>query len=55
MERYKEKIPLDTCVVKSIVKSIENADYLYQNYLQKKSSQQITGVRGQNGIISTEK
>ena len=33
MERYKEKIPLDTCVVKSIVKSIENADYLYQNYI----------------------
>lgn len=56
MERYKEKIPLDTCVVKSIVKSIENADYLYQNYLQEEKFPPDNGSGGgQNGIISTEK
>ena len=55
MERYKEKIPLDTCVVKSIVKSIENADYLYQNYLQEeKFPTDRNGSEGANGIISTE-
>ena len=56
MERYKEKIPLDTCVVKSIVKSIENADYLYQNYLQEEKIPTDNGSGGgQNGFISTEK
>ena len=56
MERYKEKIPLDTCVVMSIVKSIENADYLYQNYLQEEKFPTDNGSGGgQNGIISTEK
>ena len=55
MKRYKEKIPLDTCVVKSIVKSIENADYLYQNYLQEEKFPTDNGSEGQNGIISTEK
>ena len=46
MERYKEKIPLDTCVVKSIVKSIENADYLYQNYLQEEKFPTDNGSEG---------
>ena len=46
MERYKEKIPLDTCVVKSIVKSIENADYLYQNYMQEEKFPTDNGSGG---------
>lgn len=46
MKRYKEKIPLDTCVVKSIVKSIENADYLYQNYLQEEKFPTDNGSEG---------
>ena len=55
MERYKEKIPLDTCVVKSIVKSIENADYLYQNYLQEENLLDDENHSDKNSIESSSK
>lgn len=46
MKRYNEKIPLDTDVVKLIVKSIENADYLYRSYLLEEEFPTDNGSEG---------
>lgn len=46
MKRYNEKIPLATEVVKSIVKSIENADYLYRSYLLEEEFPTDNGSEG---------
>lgn len=46
MEYYREKIPLDSYIIKLIVKSIENADYLYQNYLLEEKFPTNNGSEG---------
>ena len=46
MKRYNEKIPLDTEAVKLIVKSIENADYLYRSYLLEEEFPTDNGSEG---------
>lgn len=46
MKRYNKKIPLATEVVKSIIKSIENADYLYRSYLLEEEFPTDNGSEG---------
>lgn len=46
MKQYREKIPMDTSFIKSIVKAIENADYLYRNYLQEENFPTDNGSEG---------
>lgn len=46
MQKYKEKIPLDTYVVKQLIKAIENADYLYENYLVEEKFPTDNGSEG---------
>lgn len=46
MQQYKDKIPLDTNVVKLIIKAIENADYLYCSYLQEEKFPTNNGSEG---------
>ena len=46
MQQYTDKIPLDTNVVKLIIKAIENADYLYCSYLQEEKFPTNNGSEG---------
>lgn len=46
MRQYTDKIPLDTNVVKLIIKAIENADYLYCSYLQEEKFPTNNGSEG---------
>ena len=46
MKQYREKIPMDTSFIKSIVKAIENADYLYRNYIQEENFPTDNGSEG---------
>lgn len=46
MQQYTDKIPLDTNVVKLIIKAIENADYLYCSYLQEEKFPTNNGSKG---------